>query len=54
MLIAVLSEEKKEFPKIKHLAITEMPHSGKKDELLDRYKINHKGIVKEAKKMLKK
>ena len=35
--------------KIKHLAIKEIPHSGKKDELLDAYGISWKNIVKEAK-----
>jgi len=38
--------------KIKHLAIQGMPHSGTKDELLDRHKINWKSIVKEARKLI--
>jgi len=35
--------------KIKHLAIREIPHSGKKEELLDAYGISWKSMVKEAK-----
>jgi len=34
--------------KIKHLAVREIPHSGKKDELLEAYGISWKNIVKEA------
>ena len=34
--------------KIKHLAIREIPHSGKKEELLDAYGISWKSMVKEA------
>lgn len=37
--------------KIKHLAIKEIPHSGKKDDLFEKYGISWKNIVKEAKKI---
>lgn len=37
---------------IKTLAITQIPHSGKKDELLDKYGINAKAISQEAKKLV--
>ena len=36
---------------IKSLAVSQIPHSGKKDELLDRYGINAKAIIMEAKKI---
>jgi len=36
--------------KLKHLAVREIPHSGKKDELLDKYGISWKSIVKAVKK----
>ena len=36
--------------KIKHLAIREVPHSGKKDDLLEKYGISWKNIIKEVKK----
>lgn len=34
--------------KLKHLAIREVPHSGKSDELLEKYKIDWKAIMKAA------
>ena len=37
--------------KIKHLAVSEIPHSGTSEQLLDKYKINWKAIVNEAKKI---
>lgn len=37
---------------IKTLAVTQIPHSGKKDELLDRFGINAKAISQEAKKIV--
>jgi len=37
---------------INHLAVSVVPHSGKKDELLDKYGINAKAIVNEAKKIV--
>ncbi|MDP1695577.1 MAG: transketolase [archaeon] len=37
---------------IKTLAVTSLPHSGKKDELLDRYGINAKAISQEVKKII--
>ncbi|MEX0933076.1 MAG: transketolase [Candidatus Pacearchaeota archaeon] len=37
--------------KFKHLAIKEIPHSGKSQELLEKYGISSKNIVKEAKKI---
>ena len=36
--------------KLKHLAIQGIPHSGTKDELLNKYGINWKNIVKEVRK----
>ncbi len=36
--------------KIKHLAVRQIPHSGTKDELLDKYGISWKGIVGAVKK----
>ena len=35
---------------VRHLAIREIPHSGKTKELLNKYGIDWKGIVKEVKK----
>ena len=37
---------------ITHLAVSRIPHSGKPDELLERYGINAKAIVTEAKKII--
>jgi len=37
---------------IKHLCIKEIPHSGSKAELMDKYGINSSAIVKEAKKLV--
>jgi len=37
--------------KIKHLAVRQIPHSGKKDELLDKYGISWKNIVRETKRI---
>lgn len=37
---------------VSHLAISVVPHSGKKDELLDKYGINSRAIVNEAKKIV--
>ena len=37
--------------KIKHLAIKGIPHSGKKDDLLEKYGISWKNIVKEVKRI---
>ncbi len=37
--------------KTKHLAVSEIPHSGTMEELLDKYKINSKAIINEAKKI---
>lgn len=37
--------------KIKHLAIKGIPHSGKKDELLEKYGISWKNIVREVKRI---
>ena len=37
--------------KIKHLAIKEIPHSGKKDDLLEKYGISWKNIIREVKKI---
>ena len=39
--------------KIKHLYVKEAPHSGTKDQLLDKYKINWKAYVDEVKKIIK-
>ena len=38
---------------IKHLAVREIPHSGNSQELLEKYKIDRKAIVKSAMKLLK-
>ncbi len=38
--------------KIKHLAVKGIPHSGTKDQLLERHRINSRNIVKEAKKFI--
>jgi transketolase len=38
--------------KIKHLSINEIPHSGTKEELLDKYWISLNNIVKEVKKLV--
>ena len=37
--------------KTKHLAVSEIPHSGTMEELLDKYKINSKAIINEVKKI---
>ncbi len=37
--------------KIKHLAVSGIPHSGTMEELLDKYKINWKAILSEVKKI---
>lgn len=37
---------------ISHLAVSVVPHSGKKDELLEKYGINAKAIVNEVKKII--
>jgi transketolase len=37
---------------INHLAVSVVPHSGRKDELLDKYGINAKAIVNEAKRII--
>ena len=37
--------------KIMHLAINEIPHSGTKEELLEKYEIDWKAIAKAAKKI---
>jgi len=39
--------------KIKHLAVREMPHSGKPEELLKKYEINADAIVRAAKELTK-
>lgn len=38
--------------KLKHLSVLGIPHSGKKDELLDKYGISWKSIVREVKNFL--
>ena len=38
--------------KLKHLAVRKIPHSGKNDELLDKYGISWKSIVREVKNFL--
>jgi|TARA_Y100000310_G_C20701271_1_gene830111 transketolase len=38
--------------KIKHLAVGEIPHSGEKKELLEKYKIDSKNIIKEINKFV--
>jgi len=45
---AILSAIEDRDIKIKHLAVREIPHSGTKDELLDKYRISAKYIVKTA------
>ena len=35
--------------KLKHLAVRKIPHSGKKDELLEKYGIDWKAIVRAVK-----
>lgn len=49
---AVINSLKNSNITIKHLAVSRVPHSGKKDELLDRYGINAKAIVSEVKKLI--
>ena len=39
--------------KIKHLAVRDIPHSGKKNELLKKYGISWQNIVREVKKTVK-
>ncbi len=38
--------------KIKHLAVRKIPHSGTTEQLLEKYKIDSKAIVKEAEKLI--
>ena len=45
----LISELKNTDIKIKHLCITEIPHSGTKEQLLNKYKINSSAIIKAVK-----
>ena len=37
---------------MKHLAVKEIPHSGKSEELLEKYRTDNKAIVKAVKKII--
>jgi len=49
MLISALADAEIQ---IKHLSINQIPHSGKIEELLDKYKINAKSIVEAVKYLI--
>ena len=49
MLISALADAEIQ---IKHLSINQIPHSGKIEELLDKYKINAKSIVEAVKSLI--
>jgi transketolase len=51
-MIAEVLEDKN--VKMKHLSVKEVPHSGKSKELLEKYGIDSKAIVKSAKNLIKK
>ena len=49
---AVLAAVNAEGVKVHKMAVTEIPHSGKPDQLLDRYGISAKHIVEKVKKLV--
>ena len=51
MLASIITEGKHKMP-IKFLNIKEIPHSGKKEQLLEKYKIDSGSIVKAAKNLI--
>ena len=53
-MIAEEIENAKSDIMLSHLAVQELPHSGTKDELLDKYGIDWQGYVVVAKEMVRR